>query len=400
MHPDAIQDLCPSQEQTMKIAVSGCGIAGATVAFLLAEQGHAVTVFEQAGESLAVGAGILVSPTGQQMLHQAGILAGLMEHSAWLEGMLAVLENGRRLTELRYGWLDGQLFGLGVHRGRLFERLLERCRAAGVEIRNGFCVETCEERARELVLRDTSGACATGFDCMVVADGSRSRLRKKLFPATRVVEYRHAALWVTAPCDFQPGHLYQVVRGTNRLVGLLPIGKGESSFFWGLPADSFQPLKQAGFAAWRDEVLGICPESESVFSTVSSFGQLTYARYRHVVMPRWHTERVLFLGDAAHATSPHLGQGVNLALQDAVCFAECLASSHGFGDACRNWVSRRRRQLRYYQQLTRLISPFFQSHGNLLAGLRDFGLPLLGRVPWTRRQMLRTLCGFKQGWLK
>ena len=85
----------------------------------------------------------------------------------------------------------------------------------------------------------------------------------------------------------------------------------------------------------------------------------------------WHADRLVFLGDAAHATSPQLGQGANLAMIDAVTFADCVAAAP---DAA--YSAARRRHLNYYQFMTRALTPFFQSDSRLLAVVRDLTFPL------------------------
>ena len=68
----------------MEIAVSGCGIAGSAVAHMLAGQGHEVTIFEQARQCRAVGAGIMLQPSGQKILDRLGILDSVTSQSACL----------------------------------------------------------------------------------------------------------------------------------------------------------------------------------------------------------------------------------------------------------------------------------------------------------------------------
>lgn len=385
----------------MKIAVSGCGITGASVASMLAAAGHDVTVFEQADKCQSIGAGILISPSGQQALQRLGVLEETVQTSARLKGLRAQHTNGKRLVELNYSSLDSELFGLGVHRGRLFTALLGQCAAAGVKLVNSFQVHDVSLDGDQRVVKNQNGDSQGGFDLVLATDGSNSILRQHVDIRTRVINYAFAALWTTAPCKFQPDSLVQYVEGTEKLIGLLPIGDGHSSFFWGLRSNEFEALRSNGFANWREEVLRCCPDAESVFDTLTDFEQMTFAGYRHVTMAKWCDleKRVLFLGDAAHATSPHLGQGANLGLEDAVAFAEAVEhSGNDIAAAFKSFAKMRSRKVRYYQQLTRLLTPFFQSDQPWRALPRDVVLPWLPHLPVSGRQMVNTLCGFQRGW--
>lgn len=120
----------------MRIAIAGAGITGTTVGFLLAEQGHEVTIFEQAKVCQPVGAGIMLQNSGQQVLDRLGLLADLATASEELTGMTAMHVSGRNLVQLDFSKLGDEYFALGVHRGNLFEVLLNRCISSGVTIRN------------------------------------------------------------------------------------------------------------------------------------------------------------------------------------------------------------------------------------------------------------------------
>ena len=91
--------------------------------------------------------------------------------------------------------------------------------------------------------------------------------------------------------------------------------------------------------------------------------------------------------------SPHLGQGINLALIDAWCLAEALAETAAADEAVRSYAASRRTQIAYYGAVTLALTPFFQSGGSLKGLGRDAMLPYLPLVPGARRQMLRTLSG-------
>ena len=128
--------MSPAQP-TFDIAIAGCGIAGATAAHLLAEDGHRVVLFEQAPKCGPVGAGILLQPSGQAVLSQLGLLEEVAGRSAIIRELHAVTARGKQLVRLPYSEIDPATFGLGVQRGVLFEALFRRCQASGVEIREG-----------------------------------------------------------------------------------------------------------------------------------------------------------------------------------------------------------------------------------------------------------------------
>ena len=108
--------------------------------------------------------------------------------------------------------------------------------------------------------------------------------------------------------------------------------------------------------------------------------------------------RLVFLGDAAHAMSPQLGQGVNMALLDAEALAEALATQRDIDGALQHYRRRRRDHLAVYQRLSRWLTPLFQSGNDGLGRWRDLGFGPLGRLPLARGQMLKLLTGTKQAW--
>jgi 2-polyprenyl-6-methoxyphenol hydroxylase-like FAD-dependent oxidoreductase len=117
-----------------------------------------------------------------------------------------------------------------------------------------------------------------------------------------------------------------------------------------------------------------------------------------VVVARPHTERVVFLGDAAHAMSPQLGQGANLALYDAWVLSETVNQvGRDVPGALIHFAEQRRAHLLFYQWATRLLTPFFQSDAPLLGFLRDQTMGALCRLPFFSRQGLGAMAGYKTG---
>lgn len=384
----------------MKIAITGGGIAGMAAGFLLAQAGHAVTIFEQAEKCRPVGAGILIQPIGQTVLKHLGIYDQIEQHSARLDYIEAIKHTGNRLVFLEYHRLRSQLFGLGVHRGLLFSALLELSSNAGVEIRENSRISGYRHISDGVVLEMGTEERSESYDCIVATDGARSILRSVSGIHHRCVDYEYGALWKTGSCTAVTDRLLQIVEGTRKLMGLLPIGNDQCSFFWGLTADQFAQYQRQGIEVWKQDVRQLCPPTEEMLSQIDDFTDLTFTTYRDVSMKSCRADRIVFLGDAAHPTSPHLGQGANLALEDVWEFSECLKGSPDFATACRQYESQRRSKIKYYQRVTRWLTPFFQSDSWLKGYGRDLFLPLMCQTPVLREQMLKTLCGFKAGWTR
>ncbi|HKA07303.1 MAG TPA: NAD(P)/FAD-dependent oxidoreductase [Gemmataceae bacterium] len=379
-----------------RIGVVGFGIAGAATAYLLARTGHSVTLIERAPHVGPIGAGLLLQPVGQAVLERMGLLDRVLAGGAPVEELHAVRQDGRDLIRLPY---PSGLRAYGVHRGALFAALFGAVHSQSIDVRLGCAITGIQVRDDQPVLTDATGAQHGPFDFIVAADGSRSTVRSLAGLRARVLPYDHGALWITGACQAIRDRLYQVCHGTQKLLGILPIGGGRCSLYWGIPVRDLDSVRADGIGPFKDELIHFCPESRELVEPITSFDQLVSTAYRHVWMPRLYTRHALVLGDAAHATSPHLGQGGGLALLDAWTFADCVHRAPDHFSAFRLFARRRAAQLRYYNWMTFLLSPFFQADGWLKGKARDIGLPLMPRIGWVRRQMQLTMCGWKRGWL-
>lgn len=372
-----------------RIAVVGFGVAGATAAALLAEQGHDVTVFERAPVLEPVGAGVLLQPSGQIVLERLGVLDAVVRSSEQIDRVVARTAAGRVILDLRYADGGTGLRGLGVGRSTLHGALSALAGRAGVEVR--LSAEIVSHHGGTLT--DAAGARHGPFELVVGADGSASALRTGNGLVRWSHEYAYGALWTVGRTSQVRGELHQVVRGTRDLIGLLPLGAGSCNFFFSQRHDRFAGLVGRGFAAWRERVVTLCPEADEVLAHVEDFDGLALTGYRHVVLRRQYDRGLVLIGDAGHAMSPHLGQGVNLALIDAWTLARCIGREQGCERALAAYAVARRAHLRFYAATTMALSPFFQADGRLLGLARDTGLPLLQRARPLRRLMARTMAG-------
>src|SRR5690606_41584205 len=186
-------------------------------------------------------------------------------------------------------------------------------------------------------------------------------------------------------------------------IGLRPVGTrpGDDthrlSFFWSLPVAGFDAWRTGGLQAWRQEVCGLWPEVTPLLAQVTAQDQLARASYRDTVLTQWYRGHAVLLGDAAHAMSPQLGQGVNMALMDAMALASALRKRGSVPDALAALQRERRRHVAIYQLWSRWLTPVFQSELDMLARLRDLAFLPAGRLPLGATHMLRVLSGTQQG---
>lgn len=392
----------------LQVAVVGTGTAGSAAALFLARLGHAVTVFERVPEPSTVGAGIMLQPTGMAVLRALGLEEPVVRRGDPVDRLWVQTAAGKKVMDLEYAQLDSRWVGLGLHRGVLFEVLYRAALAEpGVTVRTGLDVEDLAPgpRGRLFVVERQTRAKHGPFDLVVVGNGARSSLRDDTPDAKQVSRYPWGALWAVVPDaahEFR-GRLFQVVRGTRRLIGLMPTGLGPRgdthhvSFFFSLRADQLDAWRAGDFEAWKAGVLADVPSSAPVLQQLEGPGDLLFSEYHDIVMWPWNTDRVVYLGDAAHAMSPQLGQGANLALLDAWTLGEVLRDAPSVPDALYAYSRRRRWHLGWYQLITRWLTPFFQSDHGWLAPLRDVGLGGAAELAWVRRQMVSAMAGVSRG---
>jgi 2-polyprenyl-6-methoxyphenol hydroxylase-like FAD-dependent oxidoreductase len=380
-----------------RIAIVGAGFAGLASATLLARAGHNVTVFEKFAAPQAVGAGILVQPTGLAAMRQLGIEAEVLAHGAQVDWLYGVTPRGRRVIDIRYDHWRAGSYGVGLHRGVLFNALWKTATEAGVQITTGHEVTQLAE--------------LQNYDLRVIADGARSALRAQTGLKFKDTVYPWGAVWAVLPdAQRQYGHtLWQWYRQAHEMLGIMPTGTAPGSdvpvvsLFWSLRADRYAALQAAGLSGWKDAVLALNPDCAGLLEHITSMEQLTWARYHDVAMPRYHTPGsthcTVVIGDAAHATSPQLGQGTNLALLDAVALADCLSQHSSLPTALAAYTAARKGHTHFYSQASRMLTPLFQSDLTLLPWLRDVFLAYSAGWPVFKGVNLQTLVGVRKGWL-
>jgi salicylate hydroxylase len=360
----------------LRAVVVGGGIGGMAAAVALARAGIDVQVYEQARELTEVGAGVSLAPNGLRMLDRLGVGEGIQRLGA------------RHVsTQLRFA--DGQPArhephqfaqpgrNVGIHRADLLALLAEQLPPGTV--RTGHRCTDAGQDADAVTIGFGNGTSVTA-DVVIGADGIHSVLQGFVVdPAepvfSGVVAYRGL---VPSMAGYPAGTMRMWV--------------GESKHFLVFPVRAGQLLNYVGFvqsgtsvreswsavgdpAALAAHFTGWDPVVGEIIAAITGPGGsgFQWGMYDRVPLPRWSSGRLTLLGDAAHPMLPHLGQGVNQALEDAVAVAELLsacASPAGVPRALAAYEELRRDRTAHVQLGSRRNGAGYDSSGSQLTDRR------------------------------
>ena len=386
-----------------KIAISGAGPAGLAIALMLTRAGHQVEVIERFSEAAPVGSGLILQPTGLTVLDHLGLYDRILSLGHRIDRLWGTdARTGRPVLDVRYGAGPYGRFGLAVQRAALFETLHDAFAIEGIPILTGRHVAGVRNVDSEPVLVLSDGNTLGPYSLVIDATGARSQLMNALCPDDASVELAYGAFWATldaAAMPHEPNALVQRYEHANVMIGVLPVGKrtpegsDKIAFFWSQKIAEAEHMMSGGLDAWKTRVRGYWPETSDMLADITGWEQLTLARYQHRTLARPARGKVVFIGDAAHCTSPQLGQGANMALLDAAVLAHGMATTSDIDRAIDYYCKSRRNHVRLFQAFSRMFTPFYQGDSRVLSFIRDQVVPTVARVPPAPRFLASLVSG-------
>jgi len=366
----------------MKIGVAGGGIAGLTFLNFAQREGLDCSLYEQKEHLLEQGSGIALGINAMKILTDLELDVPVLGEGRMLDAMLLTDAAGRTIsrTDLKVIREKTGLPSVCIQRSDLHRLLASRLdpsristgrKITGVQTVSS---ETDTKGQQRKVLLQSEGE-SLSFDLLIGADGIRSTVRDSIEP---VREYRYSGYtcWrfiVDLPEPVDPV-AYEML-GRGRRFGIAPVKENRVYCYAteNAPAGRFtEGLDKRSFAERFREFGGPVP---AILDTLIRSDQATLIHRDladlHRAVLGFPGRHVLLIGDAAHATTPNLGQGAAMGMEDASLLVILLRESHSIPQLIRNFIELRQNRVEMIRSRSFWLGKINQLENSALRKLRD-----------------------------
>lgn len=324
-----------------EIAIIGGGIGGLTAAIALRQYGFESEVFERAPVILDLGAAIALWPNAMRAMQHLGLAERVLRHAGTINEIRWLTHEGTLLKTIQIA--SSTAPAVALHRADLQKVLLQSLPATGIKLGHSFAGQRNDS---DLITVSFTDACSIQCCYLIGADGIHSTVSNNISePAS--LSFCGYIVWrgISASTPEQvPAGVALELHGRGKRFGIGPVGNGkigwwaaansdiESKFVVEGHADAHKELLQL-FGNWYEPVRELIQSTETILRT---------GVYDRLSNTPWGIGRMTLLGDAIHPTTPDLGQGGCMAIEDAIVLARCL-EKYGVSEAALRAYERVRR---------------------------------------------------------
>jgi 2-polyprenyl-6-methoxyphenol hydroxylase-like FAD-dependent oxidoreductase len=328
-----------------RVLIIGGGFSGMAAAIQLRKAGASVDIVEIDPAWRSYGAGITLSGASLRALRAIGALEAFLEQGAAADGVDVFSAAEHRIASLPTPRLAGADVpgGGAIMRPALAAILAKATRACGASVRLGVTFEKIEANADGVHVIFSDGS-QDAYDLAVAADGLYSKTRVAIFPEAPQPQYTGQCVWrAVAP---RPPEIERPTMwlGHKVKVGVNPVSRDEMYMFVTEDRPSNDRIDAARFTSMLAELIApfSSPVVQQVRTSLGERSRIVYRPLEALLMPRpWSRDRVVLIGDAAHATTPHLASGACIGIEDAIVLADEVERADSLAEALRSFESRR-----------------------------------------------------------
>ena len=367
-----------------KIAIIGGGIGGLCTAIALQRHTpHQVIVYESAAEIKNVGAGLLLAANALKALDYIGIKKEVLS-VGHLQNTFAIIDqNGKIITKTNRERIAAKFDtedNFAVHRAELHKCLMAQLKPNTLQL-NSRCIEVVQTEGKvKAVITEGDQPYTISFDALIAADGIHSVVRKKYAPDSQI---RYAGYTCWRGVTTNPIANYNTTSetwGKNGRFGIVPLKDGR--VYWFLVMNNptaNDPAMQALnltdlYLHFKDyhypipQILQATQANQFIWNDIIDLKPINQYAYN----------QVLLLGDAAHATTPNMGQGACQAIEDAAVLLNCIRQQpNNIAQAFTNFEQKRLKRTHAVVNNSWILGKLAQIQNPMLIALRNFCLRLV-----------------------
>ncbi len=318
------------------VVIVGAGIAALALSIELQKKGISTILLERQKGPEGISRGLTFQPNGLAVLEKLGALGRAKEVGSASQILEVKNWEGEVLLEADYGLLEHPQNYLLTANATEVERLLVYlAENAGAQVLWGasFREVLLDGGRADGVIYEAEGVRDEIRTPLVVgADGPQSHIRTGLGVEVKTKKYPDSFLvGLVGSVPGLEGRARQY-QSPGKMLGIMPSGPDATYLFYCVGPRSFDSVKKEGLTSFRAEVVQAAPEMADAFTGVEAWTKMAYFTPSFIQVNKWVGNGIALLGDSAHTFHPHAGQGVNLALEDAVALAEVIEKCKVAGD--------------------------------------------------------------------
>lgn len=332
-------------ETAKSVLIIGGGFSGMSAAIELRKRGIEVDLVEIDPGWRSYGAGITLGGATIRAFRTLGILEAFLQRGHGSDGVKLRLPHGVQVAELptpRIAGADVPGEG-GIMRPVLASILAEATRACGTSVKLGVTFTDIRQDEAGVTVTLTDGT-TKRYDLVIGADGLFSKVREAIIPDAPKPAYSGQAVWravVDTPPDVNGTVMWL---GHKVKVGVNPVSSTQAYIFitedqpakQRIAEDELLPRMQALMAQFPDPVV------QGMKDQLGAESSIVYRPLEGMLVKGpWYRGRVLLIGDAVHATTPHLASGACIGIEDAIVLAEELERADSIPSALEAFQARR-----------------------------------------------------------
>lgn len=350
-----------------RLLIVGGGIAGMSLAIRMRELNWSVDLVEIDPQWRVYGSGISITGPTYRASRRLGIADELVARGfSSQRGVRICAPTGQVVAEIPGNPIEAGLpTGGGIMRPVLHEILSSRTRSAGVKVRLGVTL-TGYNAAASGVTALTSDGQSEHYSLVVGADGVFSKVRNMVFPQAPPPRYTGQYCWrlmaARAP-EIDGVHFYMAGAVT---AGLMPTSASQMYMFLLHHVPEKLRIKEASqMQRLRELMMPFSGVLGGLRDGLSAKSSIVVRPLEAILLQRpWHQGRVLLIGDAVHATTPHLASGAGIAIEDALVLSEELAAGEDIDQALARFEERRWERCRLVVENSVQIGAMEQTHAD------------------------------------